>query len=86
MARTYRSLGRIDEALSLQREILKEIETTGAQHDGYVFEEIGECLLLQNNDEAGEYFLKAYELLSKDQYLQKDEAPRLERMKKLAGN
>ncbi|HYF03127.1 MAG TPA: tetratricopeptide repeat protein [Patescibacteria group bacterium] len=85
IGRTYRSLGRIDDALNLHNEILKEIEATNAAPNGYVFEEIGECQLLQKNDAAKDNFLKAYELLSKDAYLQKNEAPRLERLKKLAG-
>ena len=41
-----------------------------AQPDGYVYEEIGECLLLQNKKtESKSYFQKAYELLPKDKWL-----------------
>ena len=45
VARTYRSLGRIDEAIKIQRSLVEEIEQKGFKPDGFVFEELGECLL-----------------------------------------
>lgn len=79
IARTYRSLQRIDEALALQRALLEE----GRPPSGYVFEELAECLA-QRNEDAREYFRKAYDILSKDPWLQAEEAPRLQRLKDLS--
>ena len=85
IARTYRSLGKIAEALEMQRALEKEYEEKGIEQDGYVFEEIGECLLLLNkNEEAKPYFAKAYEYLSKDNWLVDNESERLERLKELS--
>jgi tetratricopeptide (TPR) repeat protein len=87
IARTYRSLGRIEEALQIQQELEKEIEEKEVQPDGYVFEEIGECLLLlDKKEESAAYFRRAYQLLSKDPWLAANEAARLERLKKLGGS
>lgn len=80
IARTLRSLGRIDEALTL----LRELETP--ESDGYVYEELGENLLLQGKSaEAQPYFAKAYALLSQDVWLAASEAARLDRLKTLGG-
>jgi len=84
VARCLRSLNRVEEALSKQMALKNECETAG-ETDGYVFEEIGECLLtLDRGEEARLYFAKAYEELSKDLWLLKDEPERLARMKGLA--
>jgi tetratricopeptide (TPR) repeat protein len=81
VARTLRSLGRIEEALSRQ---MKLNEGSAGKEDGYVSEEIGECLLaLSRLEEARPYFAKAYELLSKDEWLVEQEAERLTRLKEL---
>ncbi len=86
IARTYRSLGRVEEALEMQKMLEQEFETEGVQQDGYVYEEIGECLLLlDKTGEASGYFRKAYDLLSQDQWLVANEAERLERLKELGG-
>jgi tetratricopeptide (TPR) repeat protein len=86
IARTYRSLNRIDEALSLQRELLGEIQRKGLEPGGYVFEELAECLLIQGREiEAKAYFKKAYEILSKDIWLKANEGDRLERLNRLGG-
>lgn len=85
VARTYRELGRIDEALKMQRALEKEIEEKEAEPDGFVFEELGELLLMkENKEEAKEYFKKAYELLSQMHWLVSSEPERIERMKKLS--
>lgn len=84
VARTYRSLGRIEEALEIQIALEKEIEEKGTDPDGFVFEELGECLLLKGKkEEAKDYFKRAYNLLSKLDWLTSSEPERLERMKKL---
>ena len=83
VARTLRSMNRVAEALSHQIELEKEFETAG-EEDGYVFEEIGECLLLLNrSEEASPYFARAYTLLSQDTWLAEKEPQRLERLNKL---
>ena len=85
VARCLRSLNQIEEALSRQLGLEKEFESVN-ETDGYVFEEIGECLLLlDRKEEARPYFAKAYEALSQDQFLMANEAERLERLKKLGG-
>lgn len=80
IGRTLRSLQRIDEALALQQNLLAEIDADGG-NDGFVHEEIGECLLLQHRtDEARGYFARAHEQLSQDSWLVKQEPERLERL------
>ena len=84
VARTYRSLNRIEEALALQRELLGEIHRKALDPSGYVDEELAECLLIQDRGiEAKAYFKTAYEILSKDIWLKANEGDRLERLKKL---
>jgi tetratricopeptide (TPR) repeat protein len=84
IGRTLRSLGRNEEALSKQIELKKWFEETKQDEDGYVNEEIGECLFaLGRAGESKEYFKKAYEILSKDIWLAANEKPRLERLKLL---
>jgi tetratricopeptide (TPR) repeat protein len=84
VARTLRSLGRVDESLNKQLELKKWWEENVKDEDGYIYEEIGECLILQNkNEEAKPNFKKAYEILSKDIWLAANEKDRLERLKKL---
>jgi len=84
VARTHRSLGNIDLALEMQLNLEQEIAESGSAEDGYVFEEIGECLLLKGEEKsASPYFLKAWTILSQDPWLQKNEADRLARLKTL---
>jgi tetratricopeptide (TPR) repeat protein len=84
IARTYRSLGRIEEALQIQRELEKEFDEKEIQQDGYVYEELGECLLLlKKEDEARKYFKLAYGLLSKNPWLSANQPARLQRLKEL---
>lgn len=85
VGRALRSLKRTDEALAIQRELLAEWNKIG-QQDGYVYEELGECLLeLDRTDEAKPWFAKAYGELSKDDWLKENEAERLARLKRLGG-
>jgi len=83
VARALRSLGRIQAALEMQRAQLREFESLGAK-SGYVFEELGECLLLLHQTaEAQPYFASAYEALSQDPWLVENEPERLQRLKEL---
>ncbi len=85
VARTLRSLNRVDEALAMQRQLLAELTALGEQ-DGYVFEELGECLLaLDQAAEARKYFTLAHANLSEDPWLVEAEPERLERLLKLGG-
>jgi tetratricopeptide (TPR) repeat protein len=85
VARVLRSLGRVEESLSQQLILEKEFESAG-ETDGYVFEEIGECLLLLNRtEEARPYLARAYKVLSEDGFLVENESNRLDRLKKLGG-
>ena len=85
VARALRSLGRLEEALSKQMALKEEIEAAG-NNDGFVSEEIAECLLaLDRADESRPYFARAYEILSEDAALAEQEPERLLRLKELAG-
>jgi tetratricopeptide (TPR) repeat protein len=85
VARALRTLGKIDDALAIQRRLLIEGEADHAP-DGYVREEMGECLLARG-DEAGArpHFAAAWTMLSGDPGLQRDEPARLDRMRRLGG-
>ena len=83
VARALRSLHRVAEALSKQMELKEEFDAVG-ESDGYVYEEIGECLLLLNRaEEARPYFARAYEQLSQDPWLSEKQAERLARLNEL---
>ena len=83
VARTQRSLGQFDAALATQRELLQEVERSG-EPDGYICEELGECLLaLGQPTEAQGYFARAYAVLSQNPWLAEKEPTRLERLKAL---
>jgi tetratricopeptide (TPR) repeat protein len=87
IGRVYRSLGRVEEALAIQQDLENEIKTRGLEPDGYVLEEVAECLLLLGrDDEARGYFASAYEVLSQDEWLMANEPARMTRIKELAGS
>ena len=80
IARCLRSMGQVERALVLQRE-LEAIHTNLGNHPGFVFEEIAECLLLLGKkEESKPYFAKAYEALSKDPWIDKSRVERLREM------
>ena len=81
VARALRSLERTSEALDMQRSLLAEHESAGTK-DGYVYEELAECLLILGKaDEARPYFNLGYHELSKDAWLKENEKDRLERLR-----
>jgi tetratricopeptide (TPR) repeat protein len=85
VARTLRSLGRHEEALSLLEGIFKERAGLG-EEDGFVSEDLGENLLaLGREAQARPHFSRAYALLSQNDYLAKNESQRIERLKELGG-
>lgn len=81
VARAYRSLERYDEALKMQEALADEHKQLNNPPDGFVVEEIGECLLALGQTEAAQpYFAQAHEHLSQISWVEKD---RLERIKNL---
>ncbi|MEO8665855.1 MAG: tetratricopeptide repeat protein [Ignavibacteria bacterium] len=85
VARALRSLAKINEAMEMHKNLLKEIEENKLEQDGYIFEELAECNLIKNNsEEAKKYFSLAYDLLSKDIWLAEYEKERLQRIKDLS--
>ena len=84
VARALRSLGRVEQALELQQELLVQCQAAG-DADGYISEELGECLLsLGHRDEARGHFARAYAVLSQDPWLAAEDAARLQRLKELS--
>ena len=84
LAKCQRHLGNVEASLSVQLELESEWDALG-EPDGYVLEEIAECLLLlQRETEARRYFSKAYEYLSLDPWLIRDEKERLTRIQRLS--
>jgi tetratricopeptide (TPR) repeat protein len=85
IARTLRSLERTREALAMQERLIAEFTKDGGT-DGYVHEEMAECLLaLGRKSEAVPHFAAAYRELSQDPWLKRDEPERLERLRTLGG-
>lgn len=91
IARALRSLGRTQEALARQQAQLQaqleEGERAGVSDgasNGFVSEEIGECLLaLGREQEARPHFARAWALLSQDLWLAEAEPARLARLRTL---
>jgi tetratricopeptide (TPR) repeat protein len=85
-AKMLRHLGRVEESLQRQMELLNDPDRKGNDAEGYTREEIAECLLiLKRPAESTPYFARAWELLRNDPWLSKDEPQRLARLKKLGG-
>ncbi len=80
-AKVLRLLGRVDEAYGIQLELLAR--KNASDPDGYVYEELAECLLaLGRPHDAADYFAAAYSVLSQDRWFSEPE--RLERMRRLS--
>ncbi len=83
VARALRSLDRVEEALEKQLMLLVNLDALG-EKDGYVHEEIAECLLLcARPQEAAHHFAQAHALLSADGWLSAHEPDRIERLRVL---
>ncbi len=79
VGRCLRSMKRYDEALAIQRTL------ESGPSAGYIEEELGELLLIMGHqDHAKPYFKTAYDKLTTDIWLQKNEVQRLERLKMLS--
>ncbi len=78
IGKTLRMLDRAQEALDVQQSLAEK------ESDGFIEEEIGECLLALGETEAARpYFQTAYELLSKIDWVAED-TRRIDRLKSLA--
>ncbi|HLX41251.1 MAG TPA: tetratricopeptide repeat protein [Ktedonobacteraceae bacterium] len=85
IGRTLRSLHRTTEALALQQDLLTAWKQDDEEPDGYVFEEIAECLYtLGQITESQSYFAQAYARLCQDQWLVVQESARVERLQQLS--
>ncbi len=81
VGRCLRSMNRIDEALAQQMQLRDELQRAG-EKDGFVHEEIAECLhALGRSDEAGPHFAVAHEQLKDDPWI---EPARLARLAELS--
>lgn len=81
VARCLRLMGRVEEALAKQRALVEDL---AGLHEGYVCEEIGECLLaLGRPEEAAEPFGRAYRALLPYRELRADRAEFEERLERL---
>jgi tetratricopeptide (TPR) repeat protein len=79
VARQLRAVERVEEALAEQRR-LKEVK-----EDGFVEEELGECLLLLGREaECKPHFRRAHEMLSRIDWVAED-TKRIERLARLGG-
>jgi tetratricopeptide (TPR) repeat protein len=83
VGKALRAVGKTTEALLLQEGLLAEMQSA-RQDDGYVHEEIGECLLVLGRlEQAMPHFARAYATLSKDMWLSEREPNRLQRLAEL---
>lgn len=83
VAKTLRLMGRTKQALAMQQRLLRAYRRARSR-DGYVFEELGECLLtLGRTREARGFFRRAHAELSKDPWLVGAEPKRLKRLREL---
>lgn len=81
LARLQRLQGSVSAALASLEELLNEESPSG-----YVFEEVGECLLrCGREEEAPPFFRRAFELLSRDPWFPPSEQDRLKRIERLSG-
>lgn len=84
MASALRHLGRAEEALEIQLELLEAPGRQNNDLEGYTQEEIAESLLqLGREGEAAPHFARAWELLKDDPWLSRDEPERLDRLRRL---
>jgi tetratricopeptide (TPR) repeat protein len=66
VAKTLRVMGHTEEALDMQQHLFEEYQAAGKK-SGFVYEEIGECMLVLGREtEAEGWFAAAYSELSKD--------------------
>jgi tetratricopeptide (TPR) repeat protein len=85
VARTLRAMGRVDEALTIQQDLLRVNAEAGVE-DPYVHEELGECLLaLGRTEEARAQLAIALPMLQVDGDTAQSEPDRIARLRQLVG-
>ncbi|QJT23094.1 hypothetical protein IBG34_12980 [Aeromonas media] len=84
LARLSRAQGLHEQAMAELSQLKADMAEASAPEDGYLFEELGENGLMLDDPAAPEYFARAWFLLSRDGWLQANEAERLVRLKHLA--
>lgn len=83
VARMLRLAGEPDKALPIQLDLERAWNKRG-EEDGYVYEEIAECLLaVDRREEAKPYFAKAYTVESRDPWLAQHDGTRLARLQRM---
>jgi tetratricopeptide (TPR) repeat protein len=84
VGRCLRALGRPAAALATQGRLAVETAAAGDPEDGFVTEEIGECLLAMDRaEEARPYLARAAALLGSDARLAEHEPDRIARLRRL---
>jgi len=84
VARQLRALDQVEKALAMQQMLLVEMEASGEERDGFVYEELAECYWEMGKVElAKPYFAQAYETLSQLGWFARNNPDRIERMKQL---
>lgn len=84
LAKSLRLAGSAQHALMMMHEVLEKLTAKGTD-DGWIREELAEDYrALGNHAGAKPHFVKAYELLSKDEYCIKHEKEKLEHLKEMA--
>ena len=84
VGRCLRALGRPAEGLAIQERLVAEAAAAGERDDGFMAEEIGECLLaLGRAEEARPHFARAASLLGADAWLTEHEPDRIARLRDL---
>lgn len=86
VGRTFRALGRFDEARALQEDLLAEYERRELAVYGYLYEELAELYHRAGDPRAPAYFRLAYEALESDVWMVNSQAERLERLRALGGS
>lgn len=83
IGKVLRTIGKTEEALAIQKELLSELERDGLR-DGRIYEELAECLhALKRVTEAQSYFEMAYRELSSNEWMSDNQPLKLKRMKDL---
>lgn len=83
-AKTMRMMGDVSGALQEQRALHELMKAGVMEEDGYVYEELAECMLVAGGkEEAAEYAGLAYDILSGDIWLRENEKQRLDRLKEI---
>ena len=81
IARCLRLLGDVDEALATILPVHAQFQADGTR-DGWLSEELGECLLAKGNGrDALPHFQSALELLSKDSWVLANDPAKIERLR-----